>query len=173
MPQIAYLPLGTLAGALAYPATPDAFDAETLKAALERCGLGYLSDRLDEPDVHWDQTLSGGERQRLAFARLLLNQPKWVVMDEATAALDEESQASLMGLFREELQDAAVISIGHRTGLDRFHDRTLSLIKGEDGARLVKGRFARQAGVMTPPSPMEMRGLRQAAITLLARLKGG
>ena len=173
VPQIAYLPLGTLAGALAYPATPDAFDAETLKAALERCGLGYLSDRLDEPDVHWDQTLSGGERQRLAFARLLLNQPKWVVMDEATAALDEESQASLMGLFREELQDAAVISIGHRTGLDRFHDRTLSLIKGEDGARLVKGRFARQAGVMTPPSPMEMRGLRQAAITLLARLKGG
>ena len=173
VPQIAYLPLGTLAGALAYPATPDAFDAETFTAALERCGLGYLSDRLNEPDVHWDQTLSGGERQRLAFARLLLNQPKWVVMDEATAALDEESQASLMGLFREELQGAALISIGHRAGLDSFHDRTLSLIKGADGARRVQGRYARRAGKMTPPSPRARTGLRRSAIALLARLKGG
>jgi putative ATP-binding cassette transporter len=102
-----------------------------------------------------------------------LNQPKWVVMDEATAALDEESQASLMGLFREELQSAALISIGHRAGLDRFHDRTLSLIKGEDGARLVQGRYARRAGVMTPPSPLAISELRRAAIALLARLKGG
>ena len=171
VPQIAYLPLGTLAGALAYPATPDAFDAATLTAALERCGLGYLSDRLNEPDVHWDQTLSGGERQRLAFARLLLTQPKWVVMDEATSALDEESQASLMGLFQAELKSAALISIGHRAGLDQFHDRTLSLIKGEDGARLMQGRYARRAGVMTAPSPLALAGLRRSAAALLARLK--
>jgi putative ATP-binding cassette transporter len=174
VPQIAYLPLGTLAGALAYPASADAFDAETFTAALERCGLGYLIDRLNEPDVHWDQTLSGGERQRLAFARLLLNQPKWVVMDEATAALDDESQASLMALFREDLQDATLISIGHRVGLDRFHDRTLSLIKGKDGAHLVQGRYARHARKITPASsPVEGRGLRRAAIALLARIKRG
>ncbi len=170
VPQTAYLPLGTLRGALAYPSAPDAFPDADLVAALERCGLGYLIERLNDADVHWDQTLSGGERQRLAFARLLLNRPTWVVMDEATAALDEESQSSLMALFKEELQTSALISIGHRPGLDAFHDRTLSLVKGADGARLVKGRYANRVSKATTPKS-EKRRLRAAAAALLARLR--
>jgi putative ATP-binding cassette transporter len=57
-------------------------------------------------------------------------------MDEATAALDEANQDSMMRMFGEELAGSALVSIGHRPGLDAYHDRTLKLIPGAEGARL-------------------------------------
>ena len=77
-----------------------------------------------------------GEQQRLAFARLLLHRPKWIFLDEATAALDEENQSRVMSIFDEELPDAALISIGHRPGLERYHTRALELVSSTTGARL-------------------------------------
>ncbi|WP_426957874.1 ABC transporter ATP-binding protein/permease [Muricoccus radiodurans] len=135
MPQRPYLPLGTLRAAIAYPAQSGRFPDAAVRAALERCGLAHLTDRLDEEE-RWDRVLSLGEQQRLAFARLILHKPRWVFMDEATAALDEDNQDAMMGLFSEELADSALVSIGHRPGLDAFHDRTLRLIRSPDGARL-------------------------------------
>ena len=126
LPQRAYIPNGTMRQVLQYPLgigeTPD----EALVAALERCGLGHLSHRLDEED-RWDKQLSGGEQQRIGFARLLIQRPDIVIMDEATAALDVASQASMMELFRNELQEATVISVGHRPELEEYHTRKLSL----------------------------------------------
>ncbi len=139
LPQRPYIPLGTLRAALAYPSPPDAFDDEMLRSVLARVELANLTDRLDE-EARWDHILSGGEQQKLAFARLLLQRPSWIVMDEATAALDEENQAMLMALLRTELPEAAVISIGHRPGLEDYHDRTLMLVRGAEGARLVRKR---------------------------------
>jgi putative ATP-binding cassette transporter len=145
MPQRPYIPLGTLAAALAYPALPTKFTAAAMRAALERCALPHLVPRLGEED-RWDRVLSLGEQQRLAFARLLLHRPGWVFLDEATAALDEENQDAMMRLFREELADSALVSIGHRPGLDVYHDRTLHLVRAPDGARLsVRRRVAPQA----------------------------
>ena len=63
--------------------------------ALERCDLGSLIAKLDRTE-RWDQELSLGEQERLAFARLLLHKPGWVFLDEATAALDEDSQRRVM-----------------------------------------------------------------------------
>lgn len=146
MPQRPYMPLGTLRAALIYPATTDDFPQETQVAALERCGLPHLVARLEEEE-RWDRVLSLGEQQRLAFARLLLHKPRWVFLDEATAALDEENQDQMMRLFREELQGTALVSIGHRPGLDVYHDRTLQLLPAPDGARLeVRRKTARQRG---------------------------
>ena len=126
MPQRAYIPNGTMRQVLLYPLgsgeTPDA----TLVAALERCGLGHLAHRLDEED-RWDKQLSGGEQQRIGFARLLIQRPGVVIMDEATAALDVGSQASMMELFRNELKEATVISVGHRPELEEYHTRKLTL----------------------------------------------
>ncbi|SFK42450.1 ABC transporter ATP-binding protein/permease [Falsiroseomonas stagni] len=135
MPQRPYIPLGSLRAALAYPAAPKKFPDAALAAALERCGLPHLVPRLEEED-RWDRVLSLGEQQRLAFARLLLHRPRWVFLDEATAALDEENQDVMMNLFREELAESALVSIGHRPGLDAYHDRTLHLSRAPDGARL-------------------------------------
>lgn len=137
MPQRPYLPLGTLKGALAYPANPDTFNDEDCTAALERVGLSQLPPRLDEEE-RWDRVLSLGEQQRLAFARLFLHKPAWIFMDEATAALDERNQDAMMQLVLDELPESALVSIGHRPGLEAFHTRTMKLQRAEGGARLSK-----------------------------------
>lgn len=146
MPQRPYLPLGTLAAAVAYPAPARHFPPAALAAALERCGLDKLVSRLEEEE-RWDRILSLGEQQRLAFARLLLHRPRWVFLDEATAALDEENQAAMLSLFREELAGTSLVSIGHRPGLDAWHDRTLTLMRAPEGARLRARRKAAEAPV--------------------------
>jgi putative ATP-binding cassette transporter len=134
LPQRPYLPLGTLGAVLNYPRAADAFDEAEQRAALEKVGLPALVDRLADEE-RWDRVLSLGEQQRLAFARLLLQKPRWIFLDEATAALDEENQDAMMNLLLEALPDVALISIGHRPGLDAFHTRTLTLEKAEGGAR--------------------------------------
>ncbi|HMK90726.1 MAG TPA: ABC transporter ATP-binding protein/permease [Methylocystis sp.] len=134
VPQQPYIPLGTLRGALMYSVGANVTD-DMIERAMRRCGLGYLIRDLDK-DQRWDQVLSGGERQRIAFARLLLQSPEIIVMDEATSALDEESQISLLRLFHEELRYATVISVGHRAGMEEFHDKKILLERRPAGARL-------------------------------------
>lgn len=136
LPQRPYLPLGTLRAALSYPASPDTFDDDDIRAALMRCGLDEFVDMLDKHE-RWDRTMSLGQQQRVAFARVILHKPRWVFMDEATSALDEDNQASMLGLFENELQGASVMSIGHRPGLEEFHTRTLHIRKTEEGAILL------------------------------------
>jgi len=135
LPQRPYLPLGTLRNAMTYPDQPDAFSDADVRQALERCDLGNLVGKLDEAE-RWDKELSLGEQERLAFARLLLHRPGWVFLDEATAALDEESQRHVMSLFDNELKNTTVLSIGHRPDLAPYHTRTLQLVHGRDGDRL-------------------------------------
>jgi len=142
VPQKPYLPMGTLRTVLLYPEAQSAADEETIIAALKRCGLAYLAKRLDDDDK-WDRILSGGERQRVAFVRLLIQRPDIVIMDEATSALDEDSQTSLLGLFDAELADATVISVGHRPGLEEFHDRKITLERREAGAHLTSRRLGK------------------------------
>ena len=102
---------------------------------LHKVGLDHLRDRLDETE-RWDQILSGGEQQRVAFARTLIHKPDWIFMDEATSALDEAGQENVMKLLIEELPETSIVSIGHRPGLELFHTRELTLVPGEQGARL-------------------------------------
>ena len=56
-------------------------------------------------------------------------------MDEATSALDEAGQENVMRLLIEELPETALVSIGHRPGLEAFHTRELVLVPGEEGAQ--------------------------------------
>jgi vitamin B12/bleomycin/antimicrobial peptide transport system ATP-binding/permease protein len=139
MPQRPYLPLGTLRAAIAYPASPRRFNRKAMEAALKRCGLAHLIERMDEND-RWDRLLSGGEQQRIAFVRALLHKPEWIFMDEATAALDDDNQTAMMSLFKDELRWTTLISVGHRQGLENFHDRTLHLVKTKSGAHLTMRR---------------------------------
>jgi putative ATP-binding cassette transporter len=156
LPQRPYLPLGTLAAALCYPASPDAFPAEALRDALGRCNLGHLGDRLGEV-ARWDRVLSLGEQQRIGFARVLLHRPRWIFLDEATSALDEANQAAMYALLAAALPGAAVISIGHRDGLDRHHDRELAVIAGPGGGRLVAVEGALGPGGATQPAAPRWR----------------
>lgn len=132
MPQRPYLPLGTLHAALSYPAATNAFSDDEAREALRLVGLAHLAQSLDEEE-RWDRVLSLGEQQRMAFARLLLHKPAWIFMDEATAALDEPNQDMLMQLVLDRLPHVALVSIGHRQGLEVFHNRTLTLKRQPEG----------------------------------------
>ena len=136
MPQAPYVPLGTLRRAVTYPLSPEEVDDAVVRATVEEVGLGHFLDRLDE-DTTWEHVLSGGEKQRLAFARVLIQRPEIIVMDEATAALDPLGQEQLMQLLLERLPEATIISVGHRAELEAFHTRKLVLEYHADGARLV------------------------------------
>ena len=81
--------------------------------------------------------LSGGEKQRLAFARVLLQRPGLIVMDEATAALDPLSQDELMQLVLERLPRTTIVSVAHRVELEAYHTRKLMLEYRPEGARLI------------------------------------
>jgi putative ATP-binding cassette transporter len=120
LPQKPYLPLGSLRQAAFYPATPPADDAEIVRV-LEAVRLGHLIERLDEAG-NWSQRLSGGEQQRLGFARVLLARPRTVFLDEATSALDEDTEKQVYLLLRNADWKPTILSVGHRSTLDRFHD---------------------------------------------------
>ena len=136
MPQRPYVPLGTLRRAVTYPISPEAVDDAVVRRSVADVGLGHLLDKLDE-DERWDHVLSGGEKQRLGFARILIQQPKVIIMDEATAALDPSSQERLMRLILERLPAATLVSVAHRVELEAFHTRKLVLERQGEGARLV------------------------------------
>lgn len=142
VPQKPYLPRGTLHSILLYPDSGRSVEDETITAALERCGLGYLAKRLDGEE-DWDRILSGGERQRVAFARLLIQKPDIIIMDEATSALDEGSQESLLSLFDDELAQATLISVGHRPGLEEYHDQKITLERRPAGAQMTSRRIGK------------------------------
>ncbi|MGM5053379.1 ABC transporter ATP-binding protein/permease [Rhizobium sp. 814_E9_N1_1] len=136
LPQRPYIPSGTLRRAVAYPGAADSWTPDEIKAALDKVGLDYLNDKIEE-DAPWDQTLSGGEKQRLAFARLLLHHPDIIVLDEATSALDEKSQDKMMQMVIDELPEVTIISVAHRAELEAFHSRKITLERREGGAKLV------------------------------------
>lgn len=124
LPQKAYLPIGTLKNAIAYPAQADAVSDAEVTEALVAVGLGALQGDLAR-DENWGQVLSGGEQQRVAFARALINRPEWLFLDEASAALPEQAQAEMYSLMRERLPQTTLVSIGHRESLAQFHQRRL------------------------------------------------
>jgi putative ATP-binding cassette transporter len=132
LPQKPYLPQGSLRECVAYPASPDTYSRSELTTALEACGLGRLSDALDD-HANWSQRLSGGEQQRLAIARALLTKPDWLFLDEATSALDEESEAHLYSTLKNQLPATTLISIGHRSTLRAFHHAAIRMEAMETG----------------------------------------
>ena len=67
-----------------------------------------------------------GEQQRIAFARVLGNQPDIIYLDEATSAVDEEMEAQLYQLLIERLPASAIISVGHRSTLAKWHNQELN-----------------------------------------------
>jgi putative ATP-binding cassette transporter len=138
VPQRPYIPLGTLRDAIAYPVEGSLLADQRAKAVLKDVGLGYLADKLDTEEERWDQTLSGGERQRVAFARLLIDEPDIIIMDEATAALDIDSEFRLLTLLFERLPNATIFSVGHRPGLQELHSRLLTLQRRPGGGRIVQ-----------------------------------
>lgn len=131
LPQRPYFPVGLLQAAIVYPAEANAYTPEQVGNALIAVGLPKLVSRLEE-HAHWNRMLSLGEQQRLGLARALLHAPQYLFLDEATASLDEASEAALYRLLTERLPATTVVSIGHRSTLEAFHQRNVVLAGAGD-----------------------------------------
>lgn len=125
IPQRPYLPLGTLRNALLYPGTKEVSDEQLLEL-MEMCQIGYLKDKLDT-NADWSHVLSIGEQQRLAFVRAHIQQPLWLFLDEATSALDEATEAKMYAELGNRLPNTTVVSIGHRSTLNKYHQNALTI----------------------------------------------
>ena len=136
IPQKPYIPLGTLREALLYPGKKPLSDEELLYL-LDLCQIGYLRDKLDLV-ADWSHVLSVGEQQRLAFVRAHIQEPKWLFLDEATSALDEDTEAAMYALLAERLTQTTLVSIGHRSTLNKYHELMLVIDKQTKSVRLTK-----------------------------------
>jgi vitamin B12/bleomycin/antimicrobial peptide transport system ATP-binding/permease protein len=131
LPQRPYFPIGKLAAAIVYPADAAEFSPEQVREVLTAVGLERLESQLEQ-EAHWNQKLSLGEQQRLGLARALLHAPQYLFLDEATASLDEASEAKLYRLLQQRLPATTIVSIGHRSTLDAFHEDNVTLIRDGD-----------------------------------------
>jgi putative ATP-binding cassette transporter len=144
-----FLPQGTLRNALALPEAGIDMDDDTVGDALSAVGLSSLATRLDESQ-DWAEVLNGADLQRLAFARLLLLKPAWIVLGDATDALDPTSADVLLRLVATRLPQTALVVIGQHPGsAETFHRRlTLNRSKGE--GVLLNEVYARRQAAREP-----------------------
>jgi putative ATP-binding cassette transporter len=119
-----YLPVGPLGEAVCYPMTLNACVPDDINSALRRVGLGEWAGHLGVVE-NWDSVFSVAQQQRLSFARMLLHRPDWILLSEATNALDGTAQREMAELLVKEFPSATVVAVG-RVGLpDGFFRRVL------------------------------------------------
>ena len=135
LPQRPYFPLASLAAAVSYPSRLGTFEDARIAEVLTAVGLPEWADRLHE-EAHWNRMLSLGEQERLAIARVLLQEPDYLFLDEATASLDEAAEASLYRLLHERLKGSTIVSIGHRSTLGAFHRRRFEVVPSETASEV-------------------------------------
>jgi putative ATP-binding cassette transporter len=135
MPRRPYLPPGTLREVLAYPAAVETFEASAYETALARLKLERLIPMLDQFQ-RWDRDLSEDEQQTVAFARVVLHAPPWVLIDEVLDALDDDARAAVLEVFAKDLTSTSVIHIGRADAHDQLFSRVLHLVKDPTLRRL-------------------------------------
>jgi vitamin B12/bleomycin/antimicrobial peptide transport system ATP-binding/permease protein len=132
MPVRAYIPPGSLREVVTYPHSTEAYDHPTVVNALAGVGMEHLEPHLDTVD-RWDRELTDDEKQCLAFARVILQRPSWVVVNDALDVLDPDSRKRIRTLFKGELAEVGLINIGHDQPETGFYPRKLHLVMDSAG----------------------------------------
>ncbi len=149
VPRSPYMPPGTLREILAYPQAGESFEEAAFTHALSRLGLQRLAPALDKPQG-WDQALSADEQQALAFARIVLHAPPWVIFDDVLGSLDGKTLEHVMDVLAHELKAAAVIHIGSTRTHDEVFKHVLHLTKDPATRRLPRHRPAAASPALQP-----------------------
>ncbi|MER8463732.1 ABC transporter ATP-binding protein/permease [Mesorhizobium sp. M1396] len=150
VPRVPYFPVGTLREVLDHPngAAP-ASDAD-ISAVLAEVGLERLSSSLDRAG-RWDHELGDDEQRSLAFARLALRRPKWVIIDEALDAFDGPSLRRVLTMLEKRLPGTAILNIGQGQHNNQFFPRALTIVK-DSGAPALKPARVRAGAIEPPPA---------------------
>jgi putative ATP-binding cassette transporter len=128
----AYIPPGTLRTAATYPHSADVYKDADITEAFTGVGLERLLPMLDQAD-RWDRRLNDDEKQRLVFARVILQKPRWVVLDGALDVLDPLSRQRIEAIFKSPLADVGLINISHDASGKAFYTRTLRVVRDPHG----------------------------------------
>ena len=155
VPQLAYVPGGSLREALAFPERPEAYEKAAVEAALEKVGLHPLIARLDTR-ARWDKLLDGDQQKAIGFARLLLVRPRWIVFDEVLEGMEPEWQETLAKLLTS-MPESGMIYIGRSEAyLEALKPRVLHLqalpAKPEE-PHIVQTGASASAGAAAVPAP--------------------
>ena len=146
----AYVPPGVLRASITYPRSADASDDAVIAKALADVGLERLEPLLDKAD-RWDHLLSDDEKQCLAFARVILQRPRWVVIDDALDVFDPGSRRRIEAIFVGQLADVGVINIGNDENESGFFTRRLQLVNDPNGLTFKPADVAAAPGQIQPP----------------------
>ena len=128
LPQKPYMVLGSLREQMLYPYPHAEATDERLTQVLKQVNLSDLAERYEEgfdTVEEWGDILSLGEQQRLSFARVLIHQPTYALLDESTSALDRNNEEQLYHHL--EKASVAYVSVGHRDSLKDYHHTQLKL----------------------------------------------
>ncbi|MGZ8159256.1 MAG: ABC transporter ATP-binding protein/permease [Methylobacter sp.] len=126
MPPRPYLPTGTLRAAICDPSTHAEYTESAIAEALELVNLEDLHEQLDHED-NWAGALSREQQQRLGVVRLLLQQPKWILLQESMDSLDSSCEMKMLRLIAQKLPDAAIMTITNEPMAEAFHQRRILL----------------------------------------------
>lgn len=127
-----YFPRGTLAEALSYAIGPKSYSRQAMVAALASVGLQRLEPLLDKTG-RWERELSVDEQLLLSFARVVLQAPGWLVMDDAFGEFDDDTLEHILGVLNGELAHTGIIHIGSAgEAHDRLFTQVIHLVKALD-----------------------------------------
>lgn len=129
LPQSPYMPEGTLREQLLYPYRVPAPSDEELIELLKKLDLECVVQREGGLDAvqDWYEAMSGGQHQRIAIARVLITNPKLIILDEATSGLDDENEELVYEIIR--ATGITTVSVAHRRGVVKHHDSVLVMRK--------------------------------------------
>ncbi|EQA5333513.1 TPA: ABC transporter ATP-binding protein/permease [Proteus mirabilis] len=126
LPQRMYLPVARLDSLLAYPCQASQFSQQEYQEVLHWVGLDKIKNQLSL-ETDWTTRLSGGEQQRLIFARLLLNKPDLILLDETTSALDEQNALHMLLLLKQHLPTSGIVLVSHQRFTHAIAEQVISL----------------------------------------------
>lgn len=164
--QETYIFMGTVAENIAY-ARPDATREEIISAAVQASAHDFICKMPQGYDTilgHSNRSLSGGEKQRISIARAILADPKILILDEATSAVDTETELAIQKSLEQLEKGRTVLSIAHRLSTLRNATHLIVLDEGkvtESGTHeelmALKGTFYKLSELQT--KALAMRGL--------------
>ncbi|WSH64835.1 ABC transporter ATP-binding protein/permease [Rhizobium ruizarguesonis] len=155
VPQLAYVPGGSLREALAFPERPEAYEKAAVEAALDKVGLHSLIARL-ETRARWDKLLDSDQQKAIGFARLLLVRPRWIIFDEVLEGMEPELQETMAKLLIS-MPESGMIYIGRSEAyLEALKPRVLhlqALPSTSEEPPVVQTGASASAGAAAVPAP--------------------